>query len=151
MALLFSRISAGSVRDPEYGDFEPREEDGAFDFPDELSERLHRVHFRGRAAWETAEERVRRLHGEESDRRRDPESLYTAVSEIAAVTKHLAGLQPAPAVQPDVTALEAQVAELQAKLAAAEAGPADTGKPAAEGKPAPAAKTARKPAAAKQS
>lgn len=86
MARLFSLMSAGAVDDPEYGHFDA-DGDGAFDFPDELSDRLHGVHHRRRRAWETQEERDTRLHGDEQARRRDPESLYSAVAELVNLAK----------------------------------------------------------------
>lgn len=91
--LLFSKANAAAVDDPEYGHFEAGPETGAFDFPDDLAERLHRVYIRGKKAWETETEREERLHSAESARRRDPETLYAAVADIANVTKQLAGLQ----------------------------------------------------------
>lgn len=94
---LYSRTSAGAIDDPAYGHFEPDPDHGGFDLPDELSDQLHSVHLRKKPAWETEEERNERLHGEESARRRDPETLYTAVAEIAGITKQLAGLQLAGA------------------------------------------------------
>ncbi len=142
---LYSRMNAAAVDDPEHGHFEPGE-DGGFDFPDALSDRLQRFHHRGKPAWEADEQRAQRMHGEEMARRRDPESLYTAVSGISELTRQLAELQlgsiPAsaesvPAVPSEVTAeleaLRRQVAELQA--AAASRGEGETPeKPAARRK-----------------
>jgi hypothetical protein len=96
---LYSRMNAGAVDDPLYGHFEVDEAHGGFDLPDELSDQLHSVHVRKKPAWETEDERNERLHGEESARRRDPETLYTAVAEIAGIAKDLAAMraQPVPA------------------------------------------------------
>jgi hypothetical protein len=126
MARLFSRMSAGAVDDPVHGHFEP-DADGGFNFPDQLSDHLHSVHIRKKRAWETEMERDERRHGEESARRRDPETLYNAVSDIANITRQLAALQlgAVPAVSPDadVAALTAEVEMLRAQLAeAAETG-----------------------------
>lgn len=125
---LYPRMGQKAVADPEYGRYAADEEDearrpdhnGGFDFPDELSDRLVRFHHRGHPMWETAEQRNVRVQGEEHARRRDPETLYGAVEDIANITKQLAGLQlgqMAPQ-NPELDALRAQVAELQAQLAA---------------------------------
>lgn len=111
MALLFSLTDATAQDDPEYGRIEAGP-GGGFDFPDELSDILHRVHHRGRKAWETQTERQARLHGEDLARRRDPAALYDAVGEFTAAMKAAA----APAVNPDVAALLAQVQALTARL-----------------------------------
>jgi hypothetical protein len=145
---LYSLMGAAAVDDPEYGHIEPGE-DGGFGFPDDLSDRLLRFHHRGKPAWETDEQRAGRMHGEEMARRRDPESLYTAVAGISDLTRQLAALQlgraPAAEVPPEVSAeleaLRKQVAELQASVPPA---PAAEGTESAE-KPA----RSRKPAAAK--
>ena len=123
---LYSLTNAAAVDDPEFGHIEADPDHGGFDLPDELSDRLHRFHYRGRPAWETDEERARRMHGEEMARRRDPESLYSAVSGIADLTRQLAAVQlgqaPAAAEVPPGSAariadLERQLAELQADQA----------------------------------
>ena len=100
---LYSRTNAGAIDDPEFGHFDADEEHGGFDLPDELSDRMHRFHPGGRTAWETEDERAQRLHGDEQARRRDPETLYNAVEQIASITAQLAGLQLAAAggAQPD--------------------------------------------------
>lgn len=98
---LYSRMNAGAIDDPVFGHFEADPDHGGFDLPDELSDALHSVHVRKKPAWETEDERNERLHGEESARRRDPETLYTAVAEIAGIAKDLAAMraQPAPPAQ----------------------------------------------------
>ncbi len=121
---LYSLTDAIAVDDPVYGHFEPDPANGGFELPDELAERLHRFHVRKRRAWETDVERDERTHGEERDRRRDPETLYNAVEQIANATR-LVGpqAQPAPAdVREEIAALRAELAELRAeRQAAAEA------------------------------
>jgi hypothetical protein len=97
MARLFSLNRATAVDDPEFGHFDADEQDGGFEFPDDLSDRLHRFGHRGKQAWETEAEREQRLHQQESSRRRDPGTLYDAVEQIALVTKQLADLQLAAA------------------------------------------------------
>jgi hypothetical protein len=124
---LHSLTDAIAVDDPVYGHFEPDPVHGGFDLPDELAERLHRFHVRKRRAWETEIERDERTHGEEHDRRRDPETLYNAVAEIANATKNLAGgqAQPVPAdILAEIAALRAELAELRAT---AHPAPADGG------------------------
>jgi hypothetical protein len=135
---LYSRMSAAAVDDPEYGHIEPGQ-DGAFSFDDELSDRLLRFHHKGKPAWETDEQRAARMHDDEMARRRDPESLYSAVAGIADLTRQLAALQlgaaPAPAAVPpelaaELEALRRQVAEFQA---AAGPAPGEGGETAGSG------------------
>lgn len=139
---LYPLTDAGAVDDPQHGHF-ALQEHGGFDLPDELSTRLHGARPGGRMHWETETERASRLHGEESARRRDPESLYTAVDEIAGMFRRMAATMGASAGagNTESEALNARIADLEAKLAAA-------GQP--EAKTAPAAPdTTAKPAAAK--
>ena len=63
--------------------------DGGFDFPDEVSDQLHRFAVRGERLWEDSTERHRRILAEEMDRRRDPAELYAAVAKIAAAADAL--------------------------------------------------------------
>jgi hypothetical protein len=77
---------------PEWGHFEADGE-GGFDFPDEMSDELHSFHHRGKPLWENEDERSVRLHGDEVSRQRDPQALYAAVTDIANITRQLAGLQ----------------------------------------------------------
>lgn len=140
MARLFSLMNAGAVDHPVHGHFEPDPESGGFDFPDELSDQLHAVHIRKQRAWETKLERDERLHGEETARRRDPETLYNAVAGIANVTKQLADLrlESAGAGKPDadVARLTEEVESLRAQLAAATEAAGDSGTEDAGGEPA---------------
>jgi hypothetical protein len=131
MARLFSLADAGAVDDPEFGHFEPGD-DGSFDFPDELSDRLHRLHHRGRPAWENEEERRERCHGEDLARRRDPAMLYDAVGEFSGALKQFAGMSgaviPADAAA-EIADLKRQLAELRGD-AVPDAG--DTAEPVAK-------------------
>lgn len=133
MAILYSRTNASAVDDPEFGHYDAGP-DGAFDFPDELSGRLHRFHLRRKPAWETEDERTLRLHGEESDRRRDPEALYNAVADIAGMAKQFAGASPAvPAeVAAELAELRRQVAAMQAAQVTGEDGGDDPAADAAK-------------------
>ena len=56
--------------------------DGGFDFPNEVSDTLHRFAVKGERLWEDAIERQRRILDAEMDRRRDPASLYEAVAKL---------------------------------------------------------------------
>lgn len=142
---LYSRIGAGAVDDPVHGHFEP-DENGAFPFPDELSDRLRSFHHRREAMWETEDELSQRLNGAELARRRDPETLFSVVASIADAMKQLSSNQ-AGAPNPDVAALASQVEALTAQLAATQAQSAPPaegdGEPAAPADPEPAAKPAR--------
>lgn len=150
MARLYSMTSAGSVDDPEYGHFDLQDgstdiqddgtkkvrlDHGGFDLPDDLSDRLHGFWPGGRRAWETEPERNQRLHGDEQARRRDPETLYNAVAEIAGVAKLLGEMRqnqpapagPDPAAAPDEAAAPAPAkAGTTAKTSAAAKTPAKT-------------------------
>jgi hypothetical protein len=78
---LFSLAGAAAVDDPEFGHFEPVD-DGGFDFPGPLSERMHATAVRGQKQWENAIERQRRLITEEAARRADPATLLEAVEKL---------------------------------------------------------------------
>jgi hypothetical protein len=144
---LYSRIGAGAVDDPVHGHFEP-DENGAFPFPDELSDRLRAFHHRREAMWETEDELSQRLNGAELARRRDPETLFSVVASIADAMKQLSSNQAGAVPGPDVTDLAAQVKALTAQIAAIQAqspvaaAAGDDGVPAAA-EPVPAAKSAR--------
>jgi len=128
MARIFSRMNATAIDDPEFGHFELGD-NGAFDLPDDLSDRLIAVHHRGKPAWEDEIGRDERLHGEESARRRDPETLYNAVADIASLGKQMAGLQAgaSPEAAAEVAALREQVAALNARFAAMDQDAGDQG------------------------
>jgi hypothetical protein len=78
---LYTRTGATALDDPEYGHFEA-DDQGGFNLPEELSERLHSFHIGGQPAWESDIERQRRLMTEESERRKDPATLLDAVEQI---------------------------------------------------------------------
>jgi hypothetical protein len=119
MARIYSRTNAVAVDAPEFGHFE-RQDHGGFDLPDELSDRLLAVHYRGKPAWEDQAGRDDRLHGEETDRQRDPKTLYNAVADIASLGKQLAalGLGSEPESNAELAALREQVAAMEARFAA---------------------------------
>lgn len=93
---LYSRTGATALDDPEFGHFDAGP-DGSFDFPDDLSDRLHGFHVAGRPAWETDVERQHRLIAEELERRKDPASLLSAVEQLLAAAKATAQGEPADA------------------------------------------------------
>ncbi|MBP5896317.1 hypothetical protein [Streptomyces scabiei] len=99
---LYSRTGVTALDDPEFGTFHANE-DGGFDFPDEVSDRLHAFHLHGQPMWETDVERQRRLVTEELERRKDPATLLNAVEQLvraAQATTALTPVQPAVPVVP---------------------------------------------------
>jgi hypothetical protein len=96
---LYTRTGATALDHPDYGHFDA-DDNGGFDFPDDVSEQLHRFHVGGRPAWESDIERQARLLDEERQRRQDPETLLAAVEQImraAQATQPAA--EPAPAAK----------------------------------------------------
>lgn len=90
---LYTRTGAIALTDPETGRIYRADEQGGFDFPDDLSDRLHGFAVRGQPMWETDIERQRRMIGEELERRKDPATLLSAVEQILNAAK---AVQPAP-------------------------------------------------------
>lgn len=88
---LYTRTGATALDDPEYGHFEA-DEQGGFDFPDDLSDKLHRFSVRGRPAWESDIERQNRLIAEELERRKDPATLLQAVEQLVAAAGRTASV-----------------------------------------------------------
>jgi MoxR-like ATPase len=84
--LLYSRTGATALDDPEYGRFN-RQDDGSFDLPDDLADRLLRFHHRGRPLWETEIDRGHRIASEDLEKRRDPANLLDAVQQILAAAQ----------------------------------------------------------------
>lgn len=78
---LYSLTGATAVDDPQCGHIKAGD-DGAFDFPNELSDRLHGTAVAGRKQWETEMERATRLAAEEAARRADPATLLEAVQQL---------------------------------------------------------------------
>ena len=102
---LYTRTGAVALTDPETGRIYEASPDGGFDFPDDLSDRLHRFAVRGMPMWETDIERQRRLIGEELERRKDPATLLSAVEQIlnaAKVAQAVSAPASAPAVVPPI-------------------------------------------------
>lgn len=90
---LYSRTGATALDDPEYGHFDAND-DGGFDFPDDLSDRLHGFHAAGRPMWETDVERQQRLIAEELERRKDPATLLDAVQQLVQAAKTVSEPEP---------------------------------------------------------
>lgn len=153
---LYTTTGATEVNDPTYGTFKVGP-DGAFDFPNELSDKLHGFHINKVAAWETDAERVKRVTDEQLQSVRDPAALYSAVREmsetqkglsigqnvlLAAVVKALGIDIPgvAPAVAPPATV--APVAQPEAPAPTVKAAEAPPVEPAEESSKAEKAKDA---------
>ncbi|MFD0032530.1 hypothetical protein ACFVJK_30535 [Streptomyces sp. NPDC127172] len=138
---LYSCTGVTALDDAEFGNF-TADETGAFDFPDEVSDRLHSFHLHGRPMWETDIERQRRLISEELERRKDPATLLSAVEQLVRAASATAALT-APALAP---APAAPTAPVEPAPALAPAEPA----PTAPAEPAPAAPAAPKKPAGKR-
>lgn len=102
---LYSRGGATVVDDPEFGHFEPND-DGSFDFPDDLSDRLRRFHVSGQPLWEDDIERQNRIASEEMKRAQDPATLLATVQQL---------VQALGVVAPAAQAVQAQQAPAVAK------------------------------------
>ncbi len=92
---LFSRYGATAVDDATHGHIEANE-DGSFDFPDELGRQLHSFAVNGKKLWETHIERQHRQIAEEVERRKDPATLLDAVNKLVEAAQ----AAPAPAAAP---------------------------------------------------
>lgn len=125
---LYTRTGAIALDDPEYGHFDA-DENGGFDFDDELSDRLHQFARRGAPMWETDIERQHRMVAEEMEKAKDPATLLAAVQQLVQAAQAVSAPRP-PAVQ------------TEADAPAANDGPAEDDAPAAPKQP-------RKRAAAK--
>lgn len=80
---IYSLNGTTGISDEDHGTFEP-DQDGGFDVPAGLGERLVNTHFAGLKVWETEGERSTRLVNEEEARRRDPATLLAAVETLVA-------------------------------------------------------------------
>lgn len=77
---LYSRTDTAAV-EHDGVHYEP-ENDGGFEFPEDVGEHLHGFHTGGKPQWETQIERQHRLMGEEAERRKDPATLLSAVEQL---------------------------------------------------------------------
>lgn len=108
---LYTLQDASSVQHEHHGSFDVDPETGGVEVPHELGEHLHATHIHGKPAWETEAERHARLVNAEIERRRDPASMYELMQQVAAK----------PVEDDTVARLEAEIADLRAKLTAAPA------------------------------
>jgi hypothetical protein len=106
---LYTRTGATALDDAEYGTFHA-DENGGFDFPDDVSDRLQGFHLGGQPMWETDTERQRRLVIEEMDRRKDPATLLSAVEQLVRAAQATAALTPAVA---EASAAVKELADVQ--------------------------------------
>lgn len=113
MATLYSLTGAIAHEDPEYGRFEPDGE-GAFAFPDDLSDRLLRQHVRKRRMWEDEEMRADRLHQAAERRLRDPATLYAAVTELVQLNRQAQDATAPAGLAAELAELRRELAELRA-------------------------------------
>ncbi|MFE5037166.1 hypothetical protein [Streptomyces sp. NPDC056683] len=97
---LYSRTGVIALDDPEFGTFTADPDTGGFDFPDEVSDRLHAFHHRGQQLWETDVERQQRLLTEELERRKDPATLLSAVEQLVKAASATAALTAAAEAAP---------------------------------------------------
>jgi hypothetical protein len=150
MAKLYSRTGADAHKDPEHGLFEP-DGDGAFGFPDDLSDVLLRQHVGKKRMWEDEEMRAERMHQEAEQRHRDPAVLYAAVSELVQLSKQAQGAAAVPAdLAAELAELRREIAELRASAAPVTGGPdGEDADGAGEARPADKPRPPRKPAAPK--
>ena len=124
---LYTRTGAVALTDPATGRIYEADDQGGFDFPDDLSDGLHRFAVRGQPMWENDIERQRRVMNEELERRKDPATLLSAVEQIlnaAKATQAPAPVEPEPLV-PVVEPIEPEPVVKQTRKRAA-------AKPAAE-------------------
>jgi hypothetical protein len=96
---LYTRTGATAVADPQHGQFKAGQ-DGGFDLPDALGQRLHGFHIDGQPLWETDIERQHRLIAEEMERRKDPATLLDAVQQLVQAAQAASAAQAAQADAP---------------------------------------------------
>ena len=92
---LYTRTGALALDNPEFGHFDA-DEQGGFDFPNELSSQLHGFAVGGRPLWETDVERQNRLIREEMERRKDPATLLGAVEQLVQAARIVGAAQQEP-------------------------------------------------------
>lgn len=137
---LYTTTGATQVDDPRYGSYTAGP-NGAFEFPNELSGRLHGFHIGGRPSWETDAERETRIAKEELERFRDPATLLAAVREmganqgaLAALLANALGIQPAADAVPAAAQSGGPAAPVEVPLVVPSAG-GSVAKGAAASKP----------------
>lgn len=96
---IFSLNGTVGISDEDHGTFEA-EDDGGFDVPAALGDRLVNTHLGGQKVWETEGERSTRLVQEEEARRRDPATLLAAVETLVAAQNAQAEVKAEPKKAP---------------------------------------------------
>lgn len=119
---LYTLTGATQVDDPQYGKFEAGP-DGAFDFPNEMSDKMHGFHIGGVQAWETDAERATRLAAEELDRLRDPKTLLETIQAMSANQQALVAAMAGAAQQVKASPEEAPASKPEAPAVPAPAKP----------------------------
>ena len=104
---LYTRVGATALDHPQFGHFEP-DEQGGFDFPDDLSDELHRHHTHGKPNWENDVERQHRLMQEELERRKDPATLLSVVEQLMRAATNASAVAEAPTTPPEPRAPRAR-------------------------------------------
>jgi hypothetical protein len=112
---LYSRNGATAVADA--GENYEAGDDGGFDFPAEVGERLHGFAAAGEPLWETDVERQHRLIAEEMERRKDPATLLAAVEQIVKAAQAVTPAPPEPAPAKAGTKAETKAAPAKAPAA----------------------------------
>ncbi|MEE1838207.1 hypothetical protein [Streptomyces sp. SP17KL33] len=145
---LYSRTGVTALDDPEFGTFHANE-DGGFDLPDEVSDRLHNFHQHGQPMWETDVERQRRLVMEELEKRKDPATLLSAVEQLVRAAQATTALTPP---QPTIPVVPIELPATAVTPVAKETGTPDSGQTPAspDETPASPAPTEAPPAPAKR-
>jgi hypothetical protein len=110
---LYPRAGATAAVD-DAGEHFTAGDDGGFDFPEPVGERLHSTFAAGKPLWETQTEQQNRMMGEELERRKDPATLLAAVEQLVAAAK---ATRPAEA-EPGPAPVKATVKTSPAKVAA---------------------------------
>jgi protein involved in polysaccharide export with SLBB domain len=80
---LYTLTNADEISSPDYGDFKVAA-DGSIEVPEAFGRFLHAVAINGKKAWETEDEKVRRLQSEANAEKASPEYLAKLVEELAA-------------------------------------------------------------------
>lgn len=98
---LYTRTGATALTDPKTGITYEADEQGGFDFPDELSEEQQRFATRGKPMWENDIQRQRRLLAEEMERRKDPAAMLGVMEQLLhAATSRSTATEEAPQEEP---------------------------------------------------
>lgn len=83
---LYSRAGAVALDDPDFGHYDA-DDQGGFDFPEDLSDRLHRFHAAGRPLWESEAEKHQRLIAEDRVRSQDPGVMLALMQRLVDATE----------------------------------------------------------------